>query len=333
MNRSRPIAEKLRHWLLVLLSPLILGVIASLVVAWGSEQPILGWMWWLALVMGLTWVVLYLAAYTKAFRVPLEAIAGWRRSSRFRHPRVLVLDGRLDEQTPAVVPSYYTDRRPDDWRHALSSLDSAWTIELGPASQLEESTVDVVVNPFGEAYAEADLALHTNLKRLTDWVHQGGVYVNVAGYPFWWQHNPATGVTTESGRWELKTNQAAQLVSATLKPILSDALLGISPEMGITPQVLDTQQSDLERQRFGEIAGAGGSSKAKVFRPYAAATASMIPLLRTTDSRYIVIGAVQHGLGAFVFAGVEIDRSSTAFDKVVAAVKGWCQYEAGRRKP
>lgn len=256
MNRGRLIVERLRHWLLVLLSPLILGVIASLIVAWGSAQPIQTWMWQLASGLGLAWILLYLAAYTKVFRVPLEAIGRWRRSSRFRHPRVLILDGRLNEQTPATVPPYYTDRRPDDWRHALSSLDFARTVELGPASRLEENEIDVVVNPFGEAYAEEDLALHTSLKQLTNWVHQGGVYVNVAGYPFWWQHNPATGVTTDSGRWELKVNQGTQITTAILKPILSDALLGISPDMTIAPQLRDTHQSDLERQRFGEISGA-----------------------------------------------------------------------------
>ena len=59
----------------------------------------------------------------------------------------------------------------------------------------------------------------------------------------------------------------------------------------------------------------------------------MIPLLRTADDKRIVIGAVQHGLGFFLFAGVQIDGSSTAFDKVLAGVKGWSQYEANRRRP
>jgi hypothetical protein len=205
-------------------------------------------------------------------------------------------------------------------------------VEIGPANRLDESPVDVVVNPNGEAYAEADFTLHTSLGRLTNWVRNGGVYVNVAGYPFWWQHNPATGDTVESGRWDLKVDSATLLVKAELKPFLRDTLLAISPEMTLSPSVLPTKQSPAERGRFGEIAGAGGSHHATVFRPYPMSTTSMIPLLRTADDKYIVIGAVPHGLGFFLFAGVKIDSTSNTFEKVVSAVKGWCRYEANRRR-
>ena len=255
MHRGRAIAERLKHWHLVLLGPLILGIIASLVVAWGSAQPIQSWMWWVALILALIWILLYLAAYTAAFRAPFETIAARRRASRFHHPRVLILDGSLDGERPGSVPLYFTDRRPDDWRTTLSSRNPRWVVEIGPANRLDDLPFDVVVNPNGEAYAEADFTLHTSLGRLTNWVRGGGVYVNVAGYPFWWQHNCATGDTVESGRWDLKVNAAAQLVKAELKPFLRDTLLGISPDMTLSPSVLQTKQSQEDRERFCEIAG------------------------------------------------------------------------------
>jgi hypothetical protein len=157
--------------------------------------------------------------------------------------------------------------------------------------------------------------------------------VNVAGYPFWWQHNPATGVTTEAGRWDLKVDPTSQLVGATLKPILSDTLLGIGPDMSVPEKVIDIVQEELDRQRFGEIAGASGANKVKTFRPYSISTGSMISLLRSADGLYIIIGAVPYGLGYFVFSGVKIDADTAAFEKVIAAIKGWGQYESRGRRP
>jgi hypothetical protein len=325
------VVERLRHWLLILLSPIILGIITNLFVAWGTQQEISPWLWKISIGLGLLWIILYISAFTSVFRRPIEWIAAISRASHFKSPTILILDGSLVQRQPSTVPLLFTDRRPDDWQYALTCNNPGWKVETGPVQRLSEDRVDIVINPFGEAYPEEDLTIHTTLKRITDWVYQGGVYVNVAGYPFWWQHNPTTSVTTESGRWHIEVNQSANLTSATLKPILSDTLLGISPDMGMGEQQIDTQQQELDRRRFGEIAGIGGSSQVVTFRPYSISTQSMIPMLRTIDGQYIVIGAVPYGIGYFIFSGVKIDATSTAFEKVVAAVKGWSQYESRRR--
>jgi hypothetical protein len=122
MNRRWAIEEKLKHWLIILLSPLMLGIIANLIVAWSLQQPIKCWMRWSALVIVFAWIILYLAAYTETFRRPLEAIGARQRASRFCRPRVLILNGSLDGQRPPSMPLYHTDRRPDDWRTALSKV-------------------------------------------------------------------------------------------------------------------------------------------------------------------------------------------------------------------
>lgn len=331
-TRRKKISEKLRRWLLLLFSPLIIALIASVLVALGTKQSIECWMWWMCGILALSWILLYVAAYTNYFQRPFEFVATFRRLRRFRKPRVLVLDGRLEDDQPANVPAYSTDRRPDDWRTLLKTENPRWHVKLGPISHLLEEQFDIVLNPFGEAYPEENLALHTTLKKLTDWVHGGGVYVNVAGYPFFWQHNPTTGVTTQSGRWELNFNKDNLLEKGQLKPILSDTLLGISPDMTTGVRTIATQQDELERKRFGELAGAEGGNEVSMFRAYPCSTQRMIPMLRTTDSKHIVIGAISYGLGFFIFCGVKIDAETTAFEKVAAAIKGWARYETMGRK-
>jgi len=327
------IVHTVRHWLSILVSPLIISTIAAVLVAWGVKQPVGPWMWGGCAGLGCVWLFLYATSYTSIFRRPLGRFAGWRRARRFERPRILVLDGSLGEGKPSTIPAYYTDRRPDEWCHNLESSNSRWTIEVGAVQRLSEERFDIVINPFGEAYPEEDLALHTTLRQLAEYVSNGGVYVNVAGYPFWWQHNPTTNATTDSGRWELTVDQDGKLVRAELKPILSDSLLGISPDMNFTKQAVATKQDDLARKRFGEIAGEGGQNKVTVFRPYPTSIRSMIPLLLAASTEHIVFGAVPYGQGIFLFFGMQIDDQTKGFEKGLAAVRGWARYESNRRRP
>lgn len=327
-HRSSETAVWLRHWLLVLVSPLILGILASLFVSWGTNSTLVPvWLWLVATALGICWVLMYLASFTRVFRRPILWLTAWRRSRRFAHPRVLVLNGSLALRQSGNVPLYSTDKRPDDWHQRLSR-NPRWTVEIGPVQSIESEPYEIIVNPFGEAYPEENLSLHSTLMRMADWVYNGGVYVNVAGYPFWWQHNPITGVTTESGRWDLKLDPKTKQVSGQLKPLLSDTLLGISPDMDFPKSVVVSAQDDLDRQRFGEIAGAGGKNDVNVFRPYLSSSHSMIPMLRSDDKKIIIIGAVPYGDGFFLFAGLEIDQSTPAFDKAIAAIEGWAKYES-----
>lgn len=325
------IVHKGKHWLNILVSPLIISVVAAVMVAWGVGQSVHSWIWGACGGLAGIWVLLYLVSYTGLFRKPLNRAVDWLRARRFRRPRILVLDGTLRTGRPSTISPYATNRRPDDWCHDLRRRHSNWTIDAGPIQRLSEEPFDIVINPFGEVYPEEDPALHTTLRQLAGYVLKGGVYVNVAGYPFWWHHSPTTGETGVSGRWDL-TIESGQLRRAELKPILSDSLLGISPDMGFGSQIVPTKQDDRERERFGEIAGEGGDNLVKVFRPYPDSLQAMIPMLRTTDTKRIVFGAVLYGRGAFLFFGMTIDDDTKGFEKALAAVEGWARYETRQRR-
>lgn len=322
LRRAQKMQDSIRRWLLLLVSPLAVSLFASVVVALGSDTPVTWWLWLLLGVAILLWVFLYLASYTRRVSSPISRFTRARRRRRFKNPFVVILDGRLNERGPGNIPLMFTTRRPNDWLHELSKQRPSWRIELGSVQQVLDETPDIVINPFGEAYPEEDLSLHTTFTYIRDYVSGGGVYVNVAGYPFFWAYNPITRHKAEAGRWE---QQSPNLM--VLKPLLQDTLLAISPVIPGSPQIVTTKQEAAERDTFGEIAGAGGNTGVKMFRQYPISTQQMIPMLRTDDGQSIVIGAVPYGAGHFIFAGVDIDNSSTAFDKVVIAVCGWAKYE------
>jgi len=242
-------------------------------------------------------------------------------------PHVAVLDGRIADDGVALISPIYTIHTPDEWCQEIRNQNPIWQVELLSIDRALSDSVDMIVNPFGEAYPEEDLSFHTTFTRIRDYVRGGGVYVNVAGYPFWWKTNPITGEKTPAGRWE----QREQSDIMFNKPLIPD-LLGISPVFPGTPQSGLTRQEQRDVQRFGEIAGAGGGNDARIFRPYPSTSQRIIPLLRTDSGQEIVIGAVPFGAGYFIFAGLEIDRVSLSFAKALAAVCGWVKYERDGRQ-
>jgi len=321
-TRARKARSWIEHWLLLLVSPLAVSLLASAVVAAGTGMEISTLLFVLLGVALLVWIVGYLAAYTNVFQTPIVWWAQTRRRRRFAKPRVMVLDGRIDDAGMASVPRISTTRPADDWSQELKQQNPKWKVELASVDHALSDGADMIVNSFGEAYPEEDLSLHTTFTRLRDYVRGGGVFVNIAGYPFWWKANPATGTKAEAGRWE---QQPPNLM--VLKSLLPD-MLGISPVIPGSPQPMTTKQEPRDSQRFGEIAGAGGGNDAVVFRHYPISTERMIPLLRTDDGQSIVIGAVPFGAGYFVFAGLEINQQSRSFAKAVAAIQGWARYES-----
>jgi len=317
--------SEIEHWLLLLVSPFVVSLVANIVVAVGTNSQVSLQTWVLLAVSVIVWIACYLAAFTAAFRTPILWWARVHRCRRFLKPRVAVLDGRISDDGTALVQPIYTTRTPDEWCQEIRSQNPRWHVELESVDRALSEEADLVVNPFGEAYPEEDLSLHTTFTRVRDYVRGGGVYVNVAGYPFWWKTNPATGVRAPSGRWE---QQQTNLM--LLRPLLPD-LLGISP-LNAPPQPVLTRQDPLDSRRFGEIAGAGGGNGARVFRSYSITTQRMIPLLRTATCQEIIIGAVPYGAGYFVFAGLDIDQASPSFAKALAAIRGWANYESEGRQ-
>lgn len=273
--RTRKARSWIEHWLLLLVSPIFVSLLVSVVVAAGTGMMISALLWVLLGVALLVWIIAYLAAYKDVFHTPIERWAQARRRRRFAKPRVMVLDGRIDDAGMASVPCFFTKRPVDDWSQELKQQNPNWKVELASVDHVLSNRADIIINPFGEAYPEEDLSLHTTFTRLRDYVHGGGVFVNIAGYPFWWKVNPATGTKAEAGRWE---QQPPNLM--VLKPLLPD-MLGISPVLPGDPQCMVTKQEPGDSQRFGEIAGAGGGNDAVVFRYYPVSTQRMIPLLRT----------------------------------------------------
>jgi len=329
--RPRRYLQTTRHVsrivLTILVAPLALSFAADLLK--GKARTFTQSQVSLAVILGLLYLILTVLAFTGWLDAALVRVSRRFRRRAYRKPSVLVLDGTLsqDHEIPArPVQSIYT---PHEWASELASRHPDWKIQVAPLQTEKLRQHQIVLNPFGEAYPEADPKGYSTFGEICDYVYAGGVYVNVAGIPFWYSHDPRDPIfatkVIHAGYIQREIKDDRELI--TMRSLFHN----LFPQLGDLSDAFAVRpfQTDFDRTRFGDIATAGGDSNITMFRAYKPQTPGMIPLLRSPDPEMWIVGALRYGDGAFLVAGVSmVDRTHPTFTMILAALDGWVQYES-----
>jgi hypothetical protein len=326
MNNLSSLRAAASRWLGLLFAPLAISLATIVLTNVASNQAIPTWLWVLTFLSVAIALLLYSITFHRFLEKLLTRLDRRIRVSRFRRPRVLILDGTV-EGTPKETPPapVYSNRSTADWNAALSALH--WTVTVGPTgSMLAQPSPDIVVNPFGEVYPEADFLTNSTVSQIRDYVWHGGVFVCVAGIPFWYRYNPFTRQRETAGRVESVIDNTAHW-----KPLIQDLFPNLTPST--EPLEVQATQLEVDVDRFGIIASAGNSPAITSFRAYPVTPAQLLPMLRDPTNQLCIVGAYTYGQGAFIFSGVSITDATPTFEKVVAAIRGWALYETKGRSP
>ncbi len=87
----------------------------------------------------------------------------------------------------------WTDISPKDWKATLENFAENKMIEISVDLINIKTNFDsytVILNPYGGVYPEADLRTLSTLDKITEYVKNGGIFVNVADIPTYWAYNP-----------------------------------------------------------------------------------------------------------------------------------------------
>lgn len=327
MNSIESIRSSAGRWLSLFFAPLAISLATIIITSFASQQGIPNWLWLAAVLASVMVLLLYTITYHQTLDTFLSAIAQYQRALRYRKPNVLILDGKVEGNPRETPPTpIHSNRSPIDWKSALSNL--GWSVYLGPTTKIVQNPVpDIIVNPFGELYPESDFLTNATITKIREYVWAGGVFVSVAGIPFQYRYNPTTHKQEAAGRVE-GISQEGNLIWI---PLNRDLFPNLTPST--EPVEFQATQHEVDVKRFGNIASAGGTAAITSFRSYPINPIQLMPMLRDPGNQVCVIGNYQYGLGAFIFAGVSITDATPTFEKVVASIKGWAEYEARKRKP
>jgi HEPN domain-containing protein len=269
-----------------------------------------------------------------------------------------ILNGYVDEQDPSEKPCSkyaYTEFKIEDWERRLSQITasgkSRFQIEQIPVSKIGNEYA-IVLNPFGEIYPEKDTKKRFVFNHLKDYIENGGVLVNVAGFPFFYAWDvmkgyeepvvdektliPATIFVGPRGgtpafsvkNFALLLNFAGSLSWRELEVITT----GDTPQMSGVNE-LDVYQDPNDKIIGGDLANVGGQSKVHEFRAIRKdATKDAVPLLRTRRPDFgevYPIAEISRGFGYLIVGGMHT-KSSSEFEKLIAAIDNFCDWLSKR---
>lgn len=326
--------EIIKFIVTLFIAPLAITLIAEAILQRAKNEPIPFWQLTITIISILFFGILLIGGYTKFFDNIIIALANKSRSKKFRNPKILILDGRIEDANEISPEPAITDYLPHDWKRALQEPPSLLDVIVGPFDLINDSrTYQVVVNPFGEAYPEEDTYSYKSFEKICDYVFSGGIFVNVAGIPFWYCHDPrdpqyiGRRVTAGPIRKEF-TGEQTIVIQLPLFQSLFPQLRELSENL-----IVETSQSNDEQKLFGDLVNAGGDSRAKMFRAYRPGTSGAIPLLRSENpSRWLIV-SLKYGDGYFILAGFDLRGDGhSSFAKVVTGIKSWINFEARGKK-
>jgi len=270
-------------------------------------------------------------------------------TKKFAPPmRLGILDGYFDESHESEKPcaAYpYTDFRIDNWEKRFAQFilegKNKFVIERIPMSKVSNHYC-LIINPFGEAYPERDIKNRLSFNILKNYILDGGLLVNVAGFPFFYawdvisgKQEPIVDKTTLLPR-SIRIDKGQVFIDQFVTMIdFAGSLLwrefdvlttSDTPEFSGINQ-LEIIQKEEDKSIAGDLTTLGGN-KVNEFRAVRSETKNAIPLIRAfrPDFKEVYpIAAIQLGFGYLVIGGMH-NKTSAEFEKLANAVNNFSEW-------
>jgi len=205
-----------------------------------------------------------------------------------------------------------------DWENLLASTDI--NISFISASEID-SYFDAIINPFGETFPEEDWSSRRTYERILNYIKNGGLFVNVAGYPFfyYWDHTQGQLIPTGRVRSFLnpENRTVVQVILFEDTPLYAN--FGILLDANSSRQVTIFQQEE-DKQFVGNLMNLNIHSVLE-FRAVLASNPNVIPLVRAKDLELYPLAVITLGNGHLLISGLELREAEVPL--IVRAIKNW----------
>jgi len=263
----------------------------------------------------------------------------WKKRKFMTPVNVGVLSGYLTPEEEGNLPkSPYSDFTPEQWFNAISNYNE-FNANWVSATEISRK-FDIIINPFGEEYPEINKPNLLTLRKIVQYVKNGGIFVNVAGLAFYYlwdgEEEDLSGPLLETYQLNPKNLILERKVFLRASHLLDSSLhkyFGLRTTM-FNPTILTVKA--VSDEFFNQLVTVGDESKVKEFRSTFRSEkedAFLIPILK---AEYIIkdahgkkmifscypISAVEYGKGYLVLNGMKLEESRPQdFDKAVEAIR------------
>jgi len=249
----------------------------------------------------------------------------------FSDTKIQIFNGYVrDEAVETKTFLSWTEYWETDWQEIMGDYPN----KLINSSNIDEDYC-VLINPFGENYPEENEPNLTTLNNILHFVSKGGIFINAAGFPFFYSYNttflPAPRIT---GDIEIYYQRDPPNTGAIMTPAINPSYASVRhswlyKNLKIKNNlfgVSDKPVFPVEDEYFRDLVPALGQTSVREFRSVVRSddpereivpivkSYSVFTLLRdglTVNTQYpcYPIAAIKYGYGYFVFIGMQLVKS------------------------
>jgi len=252
-----------------------------------------------------------------------------KRKWKFRNPIIAIM------KEEGCMPKA-TRYPPSDWR---DYFDKRYKTKIISCKEISNRYA-VVINPYGEVYPEEDLFVLKTFNRIMGFIKNGGIFVNVGGFAFYYGWDIKTkrepipiadmyqfyGGEIKENRIELHPLQSIKGRTLTNGTLLFEKLK-ITPTFGDS-QKYKPYQTESDKEFIGNLEDVGETNIIEEFRCVREPVSRCQPLLRAKSKIYDEIyplAAIPLGRGYFIIGGLNLQHrneiSNSAFLKSCKAIE------------
>lgn len=238
---------------------------------------------------------------------------------------IAILDGYASNRTQEkpCVPTF-SHVPPKDWSNLMMASNTR--ISFIMAAEID-TCFDAIINPFGETFPEENWGERRTYERILNYISNGGFFVNVSGFPFFYYWDHALGLAHPTGRIRAFLNPETRLIIQFITfddtPLYYD--FGILLD-GSSPREVAISQQEEDKRYVGDLMTLDIDSVIE-FRAVLAQNPNVMPLIRAEGIGIYPLAAVKLGNGHLLISGLELHAAQAPL--VVHATKNWLLTSGG----
>jgi len=253
--------------------------------------------------------------------------------------KLAILDGfvtGIDEKACSKYP--FTKASNDFWKKKIESLDKSLGKFDVVSTNIENISEEfaIVLNPFGEEYPEINRKNKTSFNVIKNFIEDGGIYVNTAGFPFFYAWDVSDGkeypLTEEITIIPkiIQMKDGVPIAFGEMQTLLNFTGTLLFKEFDAIPspnsKPRKVYQNSEDEKKFGKLANV--EEEIKEFRAMPKNTRDCIPIIRAKDENVeevYPISALKRGNGYLLIAGMDTsgDREADLFAKALNSFCVW----------
>jgi hypothetical protein len=226
--------------------------------------------------------------------------------NRWKKPKIGILNDMEWNPADNEISSWATIP-PSEWVEAFRMEKSK--VELIDVSKSFDGYT-IVLNPYGGVYPEVNLEKRTILRKIQNFVEEGGIFVNIADIPTYWAYHIKLKRKVETAKaiYNVSQNQLISQRPFKLTPLMKElglTIIGIKLKEDFSK--FSTRQTNIYSERF-----AISESNTKSLIPENVIAAATNQTEEKSDLKYLHLTGffdTKYGEGDFIFSLASFGQS------------------------